>query len=362
MTNRVYNFFPGPSTLPLPVLEKAQSELLNYRETGMSVMEISHRSKEFEAIVHGAEARFKELAGIGDDYRVLFLQGGASFQFDMIPLNFLGEGGTADYVVTGSFAEKAYKEAKKVGPIHVAATTEDENFRRIPSHDELKLNSDAAYVHITTNNTIFGTQWHFIPETNGVPLIADMSSDILSRTHDYNKYALIYAGAQKNLGPSGVTVVVIRKDLLEKVPGHLPSMLRYDVFAKNDSLYNTPPTFGIYMIGLMLEWIEQSGGLSAMEKHNTDKAALIYDAIDSSDGFYDGHAQKESRSLMNLTFRLPNEDLDKQFVSEAAARGLIGLKGHRSVGGMRASIYNAMSKAGCETLSQFMRDFQNSNR
>ena len=212
-------------------------------------------------------------------------------------------------------------------------------------------------------STIFGTQWHFIPETNGVPLIADMSSDILSRTHDYNKYALIYAGAQKNLGPSGVTVVVIRKDLLEKVPGHLPSMLRYDIFAKNDSLYNTPPTFGIYMIGLMLEWIEQSGGLSAMEKHNSDKAALIYDAIDSSDGFYDGHAQKESRSLMNLTFRLPNEDLDKQFISEAAARGLIGLKGHRSVGGMRASIYNAMSKAGCETLALFMRDFQKkSNR
>lgn len=358
--SRVFNFNPGPSMLPLPVLEKAQSEFLDYKGTGMSVMEISHRSKEFEAVVHGAESLFKELAGVGDDYRVLFIQGGASLQFSMIPLNFLGDR-SADYVVTGSFAEKAYKEAKKTGTVRVAATSEAENYARIPGQKELELDGSAAYLHITTNNTIYGTEWHYIPETNGVPLVADMSSDILAGPLDYSKFDLIYAGAQKNLGPSGVTVVLIRTSLLEQIIPSLPSMLRYDTYAKNDSLYNTPPTFGIYMMGLVLEWIKENGGLSAMGRHNREKAALIYDAIDNSGGFYSGHAQADSRSLMNITFRLPAEDMEKQFIAEAAAAGLVGLKGHRSVGGMRASVYNAMSREGCEHLASFMETFRKRN-
>lgn len=361
MANRVFNFNPGPSTLPLSVLQKAQSELLDYKGTGMSVMELSHRSKDYQAIVHSAENLFKELTGLGDDYRILFLQGGASLQFDMIPMTFLQENRVADYVITGSFAEKAYKEAKKMGTVHVAATMEGDNYKRIPQQEELDLKSEAAYAHITTNNTIFGTQWHYIPETNGVPLVADMSSDILSRPMDFTKFALIYAGAQKNLGPSGVTVVIIRQDLLQQVPETLPSMLRYDLVAKNDSMYNTPPTFGIYMIELILQWIKESGGLTAMEKHNKEKAALIYGAIDESSGFYSGHAANDSRSLMNITFRLPNEELDKAFIQEAAAAGLTGLKGHRSVGGMRASVYNAMSHEGCKKLASFMTEFQRKN-
>lgn len=355
---RVFNFNPGPSALPLSVLEKAQGELLNYKGTGMSVMEMSHRSKEFETIAHSAEALFKELAGVGEDYRVLFLQGGASLQFNMIPLNFLTPGKTADYVVTGSFAEKAWKEAKLTGTANAAATTAEENYSRVPRQTELKFTAGAAYAHITTNNTIFGTQWHYIPETGGIPLVADMSSDILSRPLDYNRFALVYAGAQKNLGPSGVTLVMIRKDLLQAVPDTLPSMLRYDIFAKNDSLYNTPPTFALYMLELMLQWLKNSGGLPAVGKHNEEKAALIYDAIDASGGFYTGHAAKDSRSLMNITFRLPDEEAEKAFVKEAAAAGLMGLKGHRSVGGMRASVYNAMSREGCETLAAFMHKFR----
>jgi phosphoserine aminotransferase len=359
---RVFNFNPGPSTLPMSVMEKAQSEFLNYKDTGMSVMEISHRSKEFEAIIHGAEALFKELAGVHDDYRVLFLQGGASMQFDMIPLNFLGEGKSADYVLTGSFSEKAYKEAKKIGTARVCATTESDNYSHIPVADGLNLNKEGAYAHITTNNTIFGTQWHYIPQTNNVPLVADMSSDILSRPLDYNRFALVYAGAQKNLGPSGVAVVMIRKDLLEMVPQSLPSMLRYDIHAKNDSLYNTPPSFSIYMIGLMLEWIKEQGGLEAMGKHNENKAALIYQAINNSNGFYSGHARTDSRSLMNITFRLPKEELDNKFIAEALAEEMTGLKGHRSVGGMRASVYNATTFEGCEKLATFMDDFNKRNR
>ncbi len=360
MNNRVYNFNPGPSTLPLSVLEKAKSELLNYKGTGMSIMEISHRSKEFESIIQNAESLIKELAGVGDNYRVLFIQGGASMQFDMIPMNFLTEGKTADYIITGSFAEKAYKEAKKMGHVNVAATTKEETFRRIPRPDEIKLTSNAAFAHITTNNTIFGTQWHYIPDTGNIPLIADMSSDILSRPLDMNKFGMVYAGAQKNLGPSGVAVVLIRQDLLDNAALNLPDMLNYNIYAKNDSLYNTPPTFGIYMIGLVLEWINEAGGLSAIEQHNTEKAGYIYEAIDTGD-FYTGHADKDSRSLMNITFRLPNEDLDKKFLHEASARNLTGLKGHRSVGGMRVSAYNAMSKQGCLTLAEFMDDFRKNN-
>lgn len=361
MPNRVYNFNPGPAALPLPVLEKAQSELLNYRNTGMSVMEMSHRSKQFEEMIHHTEDLFRELAGIGGDYRVLFIQGGASLQFNMIPLNFLGQGQLADYVITGNFAEKAYKEAGKTGRVRVAATTGTENFSRIPLQDELALDKKAAYVHITTNNTIYGTQWHYLPDTNGIPLVADMSSDILSRPLDYNKFALVYAGAQKNLGPSGLTLVIIRKSLIDRVPPGLPSMLRYDIYAENDSLYNTPPTFGVYMVGLVLEWIKENGGLEAISEHNRKKAGLIYDVMDSRSSFYRGHAQKDSRSLMNITFRLPDEDLENRFVAEASGQGFIGLKGHRSVGGIRASIYNAMSREGCERLAAFMEDFHKHN-
>jgi len=355
--DRVYNFNPGPATLPLPVLEQAHSTFLNYQDTGMSVLEISHRSQEFEEIIYNAETLFKELAGVGDDYRVLFLQGGASLQFSMIPLNFLSNK-SADYVLTGQFAEKAYEEAKKIAEIRVAATTAADNFSRIPSQNELQLDSNAAYLHITTNNTIFGTEWHYIPETFGVPLIADMSSDIFSRPLDYNKFALVYAGAQKNLGPAGVTVVLIRKELLEQVPSSLPSMLRYDVYAKNDSLYNTPPTFGVYLLKLVLEWLKEKGGLAAMGKLNAEKAALVYAGIDGSNNFYQGHARQDSRSLMNITFRLPSAELEKQFLAQAAAAKLVGLKGHRSVGGIRASVYNAMSSEGCEKLAEFMETFR----
>jgi phosphoserine aminotransferase len=361
MTDRIYNFNPGPSVLPLSVLEQAREEFLNFAGTGMSVMEISHRSKQFEAIIHRTEDMFKELLGAGDNYRVLFIQGGASLQFSMIPLNFLPEGRSADYLLTGVFAEKSWQEAKKLGQARVAASTKEENYRRIPEAQDIKFGEDAAYVHITTNNTIYGTQWHKLPDTGSVPLVADMSSDILSRPIDVEKYALIYAGAQKNLGPSGVTVVLIRKDLLDKVPPTLPSMLRYDIYAQNDSLFNTPPTFGIYMIMLILDWIKDNGGTAAMEKHNTEKAGYIYEAIDQSNGFYSGHAQKASRSLMNITFRLPNEELEKQFLVQAAEYNLSGLKGHRSVGGMRASVYNAMSKAGCEELADFMNRFRRKN-
>ena len=361
MTQRIYNFNPGPATLPLPVLEQAREELLNYKGCGMSVMELSHRSKDFKAIVQNAEAMLKELLGVGEEYRALFLQGGASLQFSMVPLNFLPAGETADYIITGSFAEKAWKEAKKLGQTHIAANTKEENFQHIPTDSEIQLSENPAYLHITTNNTIYGTQWHKLPETGAVPLIADMSSDILSRPLDVQKFALIYAGAQKNLGPSGVTVVLIRNDMLEKVPADLPSMLNYDTQVKNDSLYNTPSTFGIYLVSLVLEWIKENGGLEGMAKHNNEKASYIYDMIDRSEGFYKGHAEKESRSLMNITFRLPSEELEKKFVSGASEYNLSGIKGHRSVGGIRASIYNAMSKEGCMTLAKYMDKFRKEN-
>ena len=361
MSERVFNFNPGPSTIPLEVLEEAQSELLNYKNTGMSVMEISHRSKEFQAIVQEAEAQIKGLLGLGDDYRVLFLQGGASMQFSMIPTNFLAEGSVANYVVTGSFAKKSYEEAVKIGQTHIAGSTKDVNHTRVSLPEEIKLSESPAYVHITSNNTIFGTQWKDFPDFGDVPLVADMSSDILSKPFDASKFALIYAGAQKNLGPSGVTVVIIREDLLTKVPDTIPSMLRYDLMAKNDSLYNTPPSFSIYLLNLVLKWLKGQGGLEGIAAHNEEKAGYVYNTIDSSNGFYSGHAEKSSRSLMNITFRLPNEDLEKAFISQAAEIGLKGLKGHRSVGGIRASIYNAMPKAGCKALADFMVEFQKKN-
>lgn len=355
--SRIFNFNAGPSVLPLEVLEEAQKELLNYKGTGMSILEISHRSKQFEEINAETETLIKELLGAPENYRVLFMQGGASMQFDMVPYNFLQSDKTADYIITGVFADKAYKEAVKLGNVNIAGSTKEMGFIRGIRPEEIKLASNAAYVHITSNNTIYGTQWKSFPEVNDIPLVADMSSDILSRKIDVSKFALIYAGAQKNLGPSGVTVVIIRNDMLDKVPQNLPTMWKYDTYAKDNSLYNTPPVFSIYIMNLVLKWIKNIG-LEVLEKQNEEKAKLIYDAIDNSEGFYRGHALPESRSLMNITFRLPSEDLEKKFVEEAAIEGLKGLKGHRSVGGIRASIYNAMPKVGCQALVEFMNRFR----
>lgn len=358
MTERIYNFSAGPATLPLAVLQEAQAEFLNYHHTGMSVLEMSHRTKPYEEINVEAETNIKELLGLDDDYRVLFLQGGASLQFAMVPMNFLPGGRTANYILTGVWSEKALQEARLFGATHVAATTAEGNYRRIPKQKEIKLSENPAYVHITSNNTIFGTQWPEFPGFGNIPLVADMSSDILCKKFDATKFALIYAGAQKNLGPAGVTVTIIRKDLLDNVPKSVPTMLRYDTHATNDSLYNTPPTFSVYIVNLVLRWIKEQGGVAAVEKVNREKAGLIYDAIDLSGGFYQGHAEKDSRSLMNVTFRIANHDLESIFVSEATKAGLDGLKGHRSVGGLRASIYNAMPVAGCRVLREFMIDFQ----
>lgn len=358
MSERIFNFSAGPAVLPLEVLQEAQAELLNFQHTGMSILEISHRSKAYEAVNQEAEANMKELLGLGEDYRVLFLQGGASTQFAMVPMNFLPESRTADYLLTGTWSEKALKEAKLIGNTHIAVSTAEGNYKRVPRFEEIQLSEKPAYVHLTSNNTIFGTQWQQFPEFGDIPLIADMSSDMLCKPFDASKFALIYAGAQKNLGPAGVTVVVIRKALLENNPKHIPTMLRYETHSKNDSLYNTPPSFSVYMVNLVLRWLKANGGLAGAEQRNLEKAALIYDTIDNSGGFYRGHADKDSRSTMNITFRLPSEELEKEFVVQATATGLNGLKGHRSVGGLRASVYNAMPKAGCQALKDFMLEFQ----
>lgn len=361
MTKKVYNFNPGPAILPHEVLAQAQAELLDYNGTGISVLEMSHRAKEFEAINSEAEALLKELMGVGAGWRVLFMQGGASSQFATVPLNLLTEGRTADYIVTGVWGEKAVEEAEKIGKVHIAATTKDGGFRRVPQFDEIHLSDDPAYVHLTSNNTIYGTQWPTLPSFAGVPVVVDMSSDILSRPIKTDDFALIYGGAQKNIGPAGVTVVLIREELLDRAPKSLPTMLRYATHAKNDSLYNTPPTFAIYLLGLVLRWIKAQGGAEAIGARNERKAAIVYDVIDAYEGFYLGHAEKGSRSQMNITFRLPTPELEKQFVAETEAADMIGLKGHRSVGGIRASIYNAMDEAGCQILADFMHDFVRRN-
>ncbi|MBE8950818.1 MAG: 3-phosphoserine/phosphohydroxythreonine transaminase [Quinella sp. 3Q1] len=358
---RVYNFNPGPATLPLEVLQEAQAEFLNFDSSGMSIIEISHRSAPYEKVHNQAKADILELMNLGDDYDVLFIQGGASLQFAMIPLNFATKDKPGSYVLSGTFSSNAYKEAKILGVGEVAASTKEENFRRVPTQAELKINPNAAYLHICNNNTIYGTEFHYIPETGNVPLFADMSSDMLSRPVDFKKFSLIYAGVQKNLGPAGVVIVVARKSFIEKSLDTLPTMLRYDTFYKKNSLYNTPPAFSIYMVGKVAAWIKNSGGLAEMARRNSIKAKLLYDAIDSSDGFYRGHADKDSRSFMNVTFRLPNEDLEKKFVAEALEKNLSGVKGHRSVGGMRASIYNAMPIAGVEALAEFMNQFRKIN-
>jgi phosphoserine aminotransferase len=356
-TTRIHNFSAGPAVLPLPVLEQAQRDLISLPGVGMSVMEISHRSKTFEDLLNNAIADIRALANVPDNYRILMLQGGATLQFSMVPMNLLTPGGSADYIDTGSWADKAIKEAKKVGSVNIVASTKADGYTRIPRQDELKLTPGAAYVHITTNNTIEGTEWKAPPDVGEAPLVADTSSDIFSGPIDVSRFGLIYAGAQKNLGPSGVTLVIIREDLLTRSTDAVPIMLNYKVHADNNSLYNTPNTFGIYILGLTMKWLRSTGGLEGIARINQRKASRLYAEIDRT-GFYRGTAQRESRSLMNITFRLPDEQLEKTFEKEATAAGLDGLKGHRAVGGMRASIYNAFPEEGIDALVAFMREFE----
>ncbi|MCJ7435641.1 MAG: 3-phosphoserine/phosphohydroxythreonine transaminase [Anaerolineales bacterium] len=356
---RVYNFNPGPAVLPLEVLQQAQAEMLDFKGTGMSVMEISHRSKEFEAVIQTAEADLRELLGIPANYKVMFLQGGATLQFAMLPMN-LRTTGSADYIVTGSWSKIAIKEAQKLGTARAAANTEADGFKGLP--EKLDLDPKAAYLHFTSNETIHGVEYFSEPTPPaGVPLVCDSSSDFISRPVDVSKYALIYAGAQKNAGPSGVVMVIVRDDMLERTPANLPVMLDYKTLAAKGSLHNTPPCFAIYMVGLVFKWAKKMGGLAAIEKTNRTKADLVYKAIDGSGGFYRGHAKPDARSLMNIPFRLPSEELEDTFAKEAKSNKLIGLKGHRSVGGMRASIYNAMTVEGVQELVKFMQEFQKKN-
>ncbi|WP_409304554.1 3-phosphoserine/phosphohydroxythreonine transaminase [Peribacillus sp. SCS-155] len=353
---RALNFNAGPAALPEPVLRKAQEDWLNISNTGMSVMELSHRSKPYEEIHNGAISLLKQLLNVSDDYEVLFLQGGASLQFSMVPMNLLTTGKRGYYALTGTWSEKALKEAEKIGDSGIAASSRESNYSFIPSVEDITYENDAAYVHLTSNNTIYGTQWSDFPKLKDVPVIADMSSDILSKEINVNDFGLIYAGAQKNLGPSGVTVVIIRKDLIQENK-QLPTMLSYYTHAKNNSLYNTPPTLAIYLLSLVLEWAKDQGGIKSIEETNFNKAKLIYDAIDMSNGFYKGHALKESRSKMNVTFTLPDEQATQAFLKRAKEEGFVGLAGHRSVGGCRASIYNAVPLSHCEQLASFMKDF-----
>jgi phosphoserine aminotransferase len=359
---RVFNFNAGPSALPLPVLERIREELLDWRGSGMSVMEMSHRSAEFESINAAAEAGLRKHLAVPDDYAVLFVQGGGSMQFTMVPMNLCLPGKSVDVLHTGSWTSKAIAELKKGFSHRLAATTEPVKFTRVPHKDEISLSPDASYAYLCTNNTIEGTQYHTIPHTGEVPLAADMSSDIASRPLDVKRFGLIFAGAQKNLGPSGVTVVIIRKDLAERADKNLPTLLQYRTHIKEKSLYHTPPTFAVYIVGLMTEWIDSLGGITAIQKRNEHKAKLLYDAIDSSDSFYTCPVEKDSRSLMNVVFRVANgnEAMEKEFAKKAAEAGLVGTPGHRSVGGMRVSLYNAVEPAAVEALVSFMREFQRS--
>lgn len=354
-----YNFYAGPAILPQEVMKKAQEELLDFNGIGLSIMEISHRSKDFEAVITTAEAKIRSLLRVPENYTVLFLQGGASLQFGMIPMNLL-KGKKADYVHTGEWAKKAIKEAKLFGTVNVAGTSEDKNFSYIP--ENLKLSPDAQYVHVTSNETIGGIQWPQFPDTGNIPLIVDMSSDIFSRRIDFKNIGMIYAGAQKNIGPAGVTLVIMRNDLIEACADGLTTMLSYKTHAKEKSMYNTPPCFAIYIIKLVMDWIESNGGLAGIEKINEQKAKAIYDTIDHSNGYYKGTANVKDRSKMNVTFRLPSEELEEKFINDAKKAGFIGLKGHRSVGGCRASIYNAMGLDGVLALTQFMEKFAGENK
>jgi phosphoserine aminotransferase len=361
MAKRVFNFNPGPAVLPLDVLETIKADIPDYHGTGMSVMEISHRSKDFEEINNAAMALMRELMGLGENYKVLFLGGGASTQFAMIPMNFLHPGKTAAYVDTGAWSSKAVKEGKLLGQVHVAASTKDVNYTKLPKIADIKFPSDAAYLSITSNETIHGNQFAEFPETGNVPLICDMSSDFLSRRRDFGKFSVIYAGAQKNIGPAGVTVVVMREEMLAKCKDGNPTMFDYRTHAKENSLYNTPPAFGIYVVRLVLEWVKKQGGLVAVEKTNCAKKDRIYGVMDANPDYYKGTVEKESRSWMNITMRLPSEDLETKFIAEAKGKGFIGLKGHRSVGGIRVSLYNAMTLDGANQLADFMEAFKKAN-
>lgn len=353
--NRIYNFSAGPSTLPLEVLQTAQSQMLTYEDSGMSVMEMSHRSKTYDAIIKSAQSRMRSILNIPENYQVLFLQGGATSQFSMVPLNLLQKG-RADYVVSGYFADKAFVEAKKYGDITLAASSKDKQYTYIPAQEELKLDGEADYFYLCANNTIYGTEWKYIPETNGVPIVADMSSNILSKPIDVSKFGIIFAGAQKNMGCAGLTVVIVRDDLIGHAKPFTPVMMDYAPLATNNSMYNTPPTYAIYILELVLEWIERRGGLVAMEKRNIEKAQWLYDYLDASD-FYTTNVRKADRSYMNVTFNAPNAELDALFAKESTAAGMSNLKGHRAVGGMRASIYNAMPPEGIKALISFMNKF-----
>ncbi len=356
---RAHNFYAGPSAIPAEVLQEAAQEMLDYKGTGTSIMETSHRSSDFDAVHNEAINLVKELMGLGDDFEVLMLQGGASTQFALIPMNFLAADATADYINTGTWSKKAIKEAKLFGKVNVAGNTELEGgvFRAIPKQSDLKLNPDSVYCHITSNNTIYGTQWSQFPNTGNVPLVADMSSDIMSRVFDPKPFGLIYAGAQKNLGPSGLALVIIRKDMVAKIKSGLPTMFNYKTHIDENSLYNTPPSFGIYMMGKVLKWVKANGGVAGMEKINNDKAAMLYSAIDNSNGFYTNVIAKEDRSKMNIVFNLKTEELEKEFLKLAKSNNMLGLAGHRSIGGVRASIYNAVPKSSVEALCNLMKDF-----
>jgi phosphoserine aminotransferase len=359
---RVYNFNPGPAGLPLAALERARDELVDFRGSGMSIIEHSHRGKEYEAVHDEAIALVRELLSVSDDYHVLLLQGGASQQFAVVPMNLLPQGKSADYIVTGGWSEKALEEAKIVGQARVAATTAvDGKYTRIPRQDELKLDPAAAYVHMTSNNTLFGTQWSDFPDTGAVPLVADMSSDFMWRKFDVSKFGLVYAGAQKNVGPSGIVIVLARKDLVDGGRKDIPKIFRYKTHADNRSLYNTPPTFSIYLVRNVLAWLKDQGGLGAVEKTNREKGRVLYGTIDQLADFYRAPVEKASRSLMNVVFRLPTEALEEQFVSEAKKAKMVGLKGHRSVGGIRVSTYNAVSLEAVQLLTTFMQEFAKAN-
>lgn len=357
---RVYNFSAGPAMLPEEVLKTAAAEMLDYGQTGQSVMEMSHRSKEYQEIIDSVEAKLRKTMNIPDNYKVLFLQGGASSQFAMVPLNLMNKSEKADFVLTGQWANKAYQEASRYGECNIVASSKDKTFSYIPELDPSKFTPDADYFHICYNNTIYGTRFNELPDTNGVPIVADMSSYILSEPFDVSKYAIIYAGAQKNMGPAGLTVVIIREDLIGNAKDITPTMFNYKTHADNGSMYNTPPTYGIYILGLVLDWVAAKGGLEAMAKINKEKAALLYDFLDNSK-LFKATVQGKDRSLMNVPFVTGNEELDAKFVSEAKKAGLINIKGHRSVGGMRASIYNAMPIEGVKALVEFMRKFEAEN-
>lgn len=359
MGHRIHNFSAGPAALPLPVLEEVQQDLISYKGEGLSIMEMSHRGKTFDIIIKEADILMREIMFIPDNYTIIFMQGGASLQFAAVPMNLIGPDQFADYIVTGSWASKAYKEAKLIEKkVNEIASSADKNHTYIPK--KYTINNDAAYLHITSNNTIFGTQWQSFPETGNVPLVCDMSSDINCRAVDISKFGLIYAGAQKNMGPSGVTIVIIRNDLMEKSPANIANLMSYKTIGSAASLYNTPPTFAIYIIKLILEWMKGLGGLTVVEKINRNKAALLYNALDQS-SFYRGTVEKDSRSLMNVPFRLPSEDLEKMFIEESLKKDISGIKGHRSVGGIRASIYNAVPRESVQALVDFMQEFEKKN-